>query len=57
MFFLRKIMNLDKAIRMIDKAVDQNKPINLEIWRSVRIALQNTCSSYGKCPVLKGKDA
>ena len=48
---------LEKAIRMIDKAVDQEKPINREAWQSARIALQDTCSLYEECPVLKGKDA
>lgn len=50
-------MPLKKAIKMINKAVDQDKPINDEAWQSVKIALLNTCSSYEDCSVLKGKDA
>jgi hypothetical protein len=52
------IMPLKRAIRLIDKAIGQNWPINREAWQSVRTAaIWSTCSLYGKCPVLKGKDA
>jgi hypothetical protein len=50
------IMPLNRAIKMIDKAVEQKKPINQKAWQSVRIALYDVCDLYEKCNVKNMKN-